>query len=281
MTIMKILEFVDAHVESGRRTDISSISKYSGYSSRHIQRLFHCVTGMNIGEYVRRRRMTRAALLLRLSVRTIADISLSLGFDSQQSFNREFKKMTGYAPRQYRDAPCWPYKALIGRIARSLYDFSETEVVFMDGGTITGQEIISWGCIPYSPENGTVEALVDHVFSAIAGAGHELWLVTEIKATSNGKYDYRVKSGLGIPGGKTGGDFPFRTGMYFKTTFETTRETHMEQFHHIYLDLFMEKKMDRVNGADIMIFRREGERILCTVFIPVVSAFFRHFRHLL
>ncbi|MDD8641858.1 helix-turn-helix transcriptional regulator [Escherichia coli] len=73
-----------------------------GYSHRHLQRLFLMYTGIPLGEYIRRRRLNRVALLLRLSQRSFHDIALSTGFDSQQSMNRDFKKNTGLTPKQYR-----------------------------------------------------------------------------------------------------------------------------------------------------------------------------------
>ncbi|HFW6977527.1 helix-turn-helix domain-containing protein [Escherichia coli] len=59
-------------------------------------------TGIPLGEYIRYRRLSRVALLLRLSQRSLQDIALSTGFDSQQSMNRDFKKNTGLTPGQYR-----------------------------------------------------------------------------------------------------------------------------------------------------------------------------------
>lgn len=63
MTAEKILEYVDAKVESGRRIDIESLAAYSGYSSRHLQRLFLAETGVRLGKYIRCRRLNRAAVL--------------------------------------------------------------------------------------------------------------------------------------------------------------------------------------------------------------------------
>lgn len=51
-----------------------------------------------LGEYIRKRRLCRAAILVRLTAKSMLDIALSLHFDSQQSFSREFKKLFGCSP---------------------------------------------------------------------------------------------------------------------------------------------------------------------------------------
>lgn len=63
MTAEKILEYVDAKVESGRRIDIESFAAYSGYSRRHLQRLFLAETGVRLGKYIRCRQITHRLYL--------------------------------------------------------------------------------------------------------------------------------------------------------------------------------------------------------------------------
>ncbi|EEC9629094.1 TPA: helix-turn-helix transcriptional regulator [Escherichia coli] len=102
ITIEKIIERIEAEIERGSRLSVREVALWSGYSHRHLQRLFLMYTGIPLGEYIRRRRLNRVALLLRLSQRSFQDIALSTGFDSQQSMNRDFKKNTGLTPKQYR-----------------------------------------------------------------------------------------------------------------------------------------------------------------------------------
>ncbi len=133
MTAEKILEYVDAKVESGRRIDIESLAAYSGYSRRHLQRLFLAETGVRLGKYIRCRRLNRAALLLRFSRRRYQDIALSVGFDSQQSFNREFKRVTGMTPKAYGEKPEWLLLPLSGS-KRKEYTIPPPTVVWLSGG---------------------------------------------------------------------------------------------------------------------------------------------------
>lgn len=271
MTVRKILEFVDNRVESGQRTDIDTITAYSGYSRRHIQRLFCNVTGMSLGDYIRRRRLTRAALLLRMTRRTLMDIALSLGFDSQQSFNREFRKATGYSPLQYRLSPFWPLSVLMGRVVYRVEALSEPSVVQMSEGGISGPEVVSRGCIPYSPDSGTVESFVDSVFSRVAADIRPLWVVTETEPDDTEGGDYLVRGGMGYVDEQGDIRHSWKEGLYFRATFVTSREMHMESTHHIYLNVLPEYGLNRAPGPDIMKFCRDGEKIMCTLFIPVIE----------
>ncbi|HFB2156673.1 TPA: helix-turn-helix transcriptional regulator, partial [Escherichia coli] len=83
-------------------------------SRRYLQILFTKIMGIPVGKYIQLRRITRAAILLRLTNLTIADISERLFFDSQQTFTREFKKNTGLTPLQYRKSKLWSFKNMLG-----------------------------------------------------------------------------------------------------------------------------------------------------------------------
>lgn len=113
--IADVIVFVEGLLETGLRSDIRQLVRYSGYSHRHLQRLFRNETGMSVGAYIRLRRLTRAAILVRLTVYPLHDIAISVGFDSQSSFNREFRKRFGCSPGIYRNRPDWDLSLLTPR----------------------------------------------------------------------------------------------------------------------------------------------------------------------
>ncbi|MDI0490170.1 helix-turn-helix transcriptional regulator [Escherichia coli] len=113
--IAGVIAFAEHLLESELRSDISQLVRYSGYSRRHLQRLFRNKTGMSVGDYIRRRRLTRAAMLVRLTGYPLHDIAISVGFDSQPSFNREFRKRFGCSPGIYRSRPGWDLSLLTPR----------------------------------------------------------------------------------------------------------------------------------------------------------------------
>lgn len=69
--------------EAGRRANCSPF---------HFMRMFEIVTGITPAEYIRRRRLSRAAIDLASGQGRVLDIALRYGYDSPDSFSRAFKR---------------------------------------------------------------------------------------------------------------------------------------------------------------------------------------------
>lgn len=130
MTINTITQYIDDNLESFR-IDIETLVTYSGYSRRYLQLLFREQIGMPLGKYIQLRRVSRAAVFLKLTTLSLVTISERLFYDSQQTFHREFKKNTGYTPNKYRKHKVWSFSNMTGlRIAKDY--FPAPNVVFCD-----------------------------------------------------------------------------------------------------------------------------------------------------
>ncbi len=78
--------------------DISCLSPY------HFSRVFYSMTGMSPALYSRRRHLTMAANTLSLTDKSILDVALDAGYETQESFTRAFKKMFHLNPGGVRKA---------------------------------------------------------------------------------------------------------------------------------------------------------------------------------
>ncbi|MBL1477187.1 helix-turn-helix domain-containing protein, partial [Klebsiella pneumoniae] len=74
----------------------------AGYSKWHLQRIFKEHTGQPLGEYIRAKKLQKSIERLAHSNEPILNVAIALGFDSQQSFNRSFKRQYGQAPGVWR-----------------------------------------------------------------------------------------------------------------------------------------------------------------------------------
>ena len=70
---------------------IQHVSKYSGYSQWHLQRIFKKYTGVSLGCYVKKKQMYFAALDILETDMDILQVAMKYGYESQQTFTRAFK----------------------------------------------------------------------------------------------------------------------------------------------------------------------------------------------
>lgn len=73
-----------------------------GYSTYHLQRLFLMVAGVSLSEYIRCRRLSKAAQELISQNSKITDLAFKYGYSSPTSFNRAFKAFHGVTPKDLK-----------------------------------------------------------------------------------------------------------------------------------------------------------------------------------
>ncbi len=82
--------------------DVAAASEISLY---HLHRVFMAGFGDSLKGYIRKRRLTEVARLLRETDRRIIELALLAGFRSQEAFTRAFAKQYGVPPGRYRAHP--------------------------------------------------------------------------------------------------------------------------------------------------------------------------------
>lgn len=105
-----LLEWIERNLTN--RLSIDNVAIRSGYSKSHLQRMFKKITGHMMGSYIRDRQLSQSAIELKLTNRSIVDISDRYNFDSQQSYTRAFKKQFGESPARYRKDEDWDTKGI-------------------------------------------------------------------------------------------------------------------------------------------------------------------------
>lgn len=99
--IEKVLEYIHEHLFLSLSLD--DIAQQSCWSRWQLQRVFTAKTGVNVAQYIRELKLSRAAeSLLDSPSERVLDIALSVGFNSEISFSRSFKQFFGCSPREYR-----------------------------------------------------------------------------------------------------------------------------------------------------------------------------------
>ncbi len=104
--VQELHKLLDSHLE--KKIDFALINKEIPYSQAYMVRLFKKHMGITPHEYILKRRLETAQLLLRHSTLSIKEIAERLVFSDQYHFSNYFKKSTGMSPSQFRDTGTLP-----------------------------------------------------------------------------------------------------------------------------------------------------------------------------
>ena len=96
-TINYIEEHLTDEIDYGKLAQIACCSTF------HYQRMFTYMAGIPLSEYIRRRKMSLAAVDLQ-SGEKVLDIALKYGYSSPTSFNRAFQGVHGVTPSAAKEA---------------------------------------------------------------------------------------------------------------------------------------------------------------------------------
>jgi AraC-like DNA-binding protein/mannose-6-phosphate isomerase-like protein (cupin superfamily) len=86
----------------GSRVQVGDAARMCGMSESHFMTFFKRVTGLSFMKYLSQHRIQRAQALLVRTDRSLADISVGVGFCDQSYFGGVFRKLVGLTPAAYR-----------------------------------------------------------------------------------------------------------------------------------------------------------------------------------
>lgn len=95
------LSYIEDNLDS--HIDLEEVAKRAYCSEYHFKRLFSLLSGITISEYIRRRRLTLAALDLKGQHVKVIDIAIKYGYQSPDAFSRAFQSFHGVIPSLARN----------------------------------------------------------------------------------------------------------------------------------------------------------------------------------
>lgn len=93
----KSVDYIEEHLAEEIKPEV--LASIAACSAFHYQRMFTFITGFTLSEYIRRRRMSVAAVEL-LEGAKVLDTALKYGYDSPTSFTRAFRAIHGVSPSE-------------------------------------------------------------------------------------------------------------------------------------------------------------------------------------
>jgi AraC family transcriptional regulator len=97
----RAMAYIEAHIDDDLA--LSEVAGVTAYSPYHFGRLFCCITDMPLSEYIRKRKLSLAAMKLQTGGDKVIDLAVMYGYDSADSFSRAFAKQHGITPSARRN----------------------------------------------------------------------------------------------------------------------------------------------------------------------------------
>jgi len=95
------MKYMEEHLTE--EIDYEQLGKTACCSAYHFQRMFAYMAGVPLAEYIRRRKMSLAAVDLQGGTMKIIDVAEKYGYHSPTAFNRAFQSVHGIAPSAVRE----------------------------------------------------------------------------------------------------------------------------------------------------------------------------------
>lgn len=94
------MRYIEDHLDDD--LDYGQMARLAGCTEYHFRRVFATLSGLSLSEYVRRRRLSQAALALRQSDVRVIDLAVQYGYTSADAFTRAFFALHGCTPTDAR-----------------------------------------------------------------------------------------------------------------------------------------------------------------------------------
>ena len=99
-TVLEVMRYITEHYSE--QFNLDELAAKFGYSKYHFSRLFKQNTDMTVVDYINAIRCEVASELLRKGAMSITEISHACGFNTPPYFAKQFKKIYGISPTDFR-----------------------------------------------------------------------------------------------------------------------------------------------------------------------------------
>jgi len=279
----RAIEYIETHIDNDLAlADVSSVTAYSPY---HFGRLFYYIADMPLSEYIRKRKLSLAAMALQNGDVKVIDLAVQYGYDSADSFTRAFVKQHGVTPSAARQTgvsltifPPLTFQIKIEGVQAMNWRIEEREAF----------EVFGIDRIFKNDETGKVPGFWDECFEN--GDYEKLYKAAGAKRGEDGKHCINAVCGYCEPGDDS---FPymicslkksdsntdgFRVVQIPKTTwavFRSGKADHMgvaipELFNRAYSEWLPSSGYDKSPGPDMEIYYTDVDgKHFEEVWIPV------------
>ncbi|QUI24039.1 AraC family transcriptional regulator [Vallitalea pronyensis] len=265
------LEYIEENLTE--EIDKQHIAKLACCSEFHFYRLFSFIAGISLGEYIRHRRLTKAAFEVQNSSIKILDLALKYGYESPEAFTRAFQKLHGVTPTLARNegVALKAYPKITFHISIKGDEAMDYRIESKEGFTVYGIEEF------FSTENGENLKEVPRFWEKVYDDGRYDSLIKSTNTASskglsliNSICDYRKTENNLFPymlfafmtdksntsGYKTV-DVPASTWAIFKSKDHSSEETSIviqDLIKRVYTEWLPTANYDKVDGYELEMY---------------------------
>jgi AraC-like DNA-binding protein len=102
--IRSLVKCVRRRIDDDEEVSVEAVSRDLGYTRQYISGRFHKATGRLLSDFLKEKKLEKAARLLKRGNLRVTQIARLCGFDSENYFRQQFRDRYGMSPRQYRQA---------------------------------------------------------------------------------------------------------------------------------------------------------------------------------
>lgn len=93
----QVIDYIEKNLTAG--ITLEEISEYAGVSDYHFRKIFYCLSGLTLSEYIKNRKLSEANKDL-LNNERVTDVAFKYGYESMDGFTRAFKSWSGFLPSE-------------------------------------------------------------------------------------------------------------------------------------------------------------------------------------
>ncbi|ECE3045827.1 helix-turn-helix transcriptional regulator, partial [Salmonella enterica subsp. enterica serovar Javiana] len=272
-----ICHYIIAWVESNltTRSGMEELESVTGYSRRTMERWFGECYGLTPAEYLYRRRMTRAAVLLRMTVLPVTEIAALFHYHSSQNFTRAFKNFTGFTPQKYRQTREWFCRQLQLPLDIKSDIFENYEVTFLPDIYIKGDSLHTTECLRPGQFNEKIKTFLLKSIISSDGNGNEIYVAAKATPPSNitsgraENTEISIHAGIAVSSDEEW-DAHIKKGRFILWSFCGELEKYLILSKMFSVMVMSNTPFACVFDYNYIHFKQgEGENIACDMYIPV------------
>ena len=100
--LRSLIKTVHRRIREDEEVTVEAVTKELGYTRQYVSGRFHRITGRLLSQFLKEKRLEKAARLLKSGNLRVSQIARRCGFDSENYFRQQFRYRFGMSPRQFR-----------------------------------------------------------------------------------------------------------------------------------------------------------------------------------